>query len=74
MPNFKSSSGLYWLYGLVAIFLVGIYFSDDNHSAKEIGYNEIKYLVETNSVSKITVITNDKYAEATVKEGKMRNA
>lgn len=74
MPNFKSSSGLYWLYGLVAIFLVGIYFSDDNHSAKEIGYNEIKYLVETNSVSKITVITNDKYAEATVKEGKMCNA
>lgn len=74
MPNFKSSSGLYWLYGLVAIFLVGIYFSDDNHSAKEIGYNEIKYLVETNSVSKITVITNDKYAEATVREGKMRNA
>lgn len=74
MPNFKSSSGLYWLYGLVAIFLVGIYFSDDNHSAKEIGYNEIKYLVETNSVSKITVITNDKYAEATVKEGKMHNA
>ena len=74
MPNFKSSSSLYWLYGLVAIFLVGIYFSDDNHSAKEIGYNEIKYLVETNSVSKITVITNDKYAEATVKEGKMRNA
>ncbi len=74
MPNFKSSSGLYWLYGLVAIFLVGIYFSDDNHSAKEIGYNEIKYLVETNSVSKITVITNEKYAEATVKEGKMRNA
>lgn len=74
MPNFKSSSGLYWLYGLVAIFLVGIYFSDDNHSTKEIGYNEIKYLVETNSVSKITVITNDKYAEATVKEGKMRNA
>jgi cell division protease FtsH len=74
MPNFKSSSGLYWLYGLVAIFLVGIYFSDDNHSAKEVGYNEIKYLVETNSVSKITVITNDKYAEATVKEGKMRNA
>lgn len=74
MPNFKSSSGLYWLYGLFAILLVGIYFSDDNHSAKEIGYNEIKYLVETNSVSKITVITNDKYAEATVKEGKMRNA
>ena len=74
MPNFKSSSSLYWLYGLVAIFLVGIYFSDDNHSAKEIGYNEIKYLVETNSVSKITVITNDKYAEATVKEGKMHNA
>ena len=74
MPNFKSSSSLYWLYGLVAIFLVGIYFSDDNHSTKEIGYNEIKYLVETNSVSKITVITNDKYAEATVREGKMRNA
>lgn len=74
MPNFKSSSSLYWLYGLAFVFLVGIYFSGDNQSTKEIGYNEIKYLVETNSVSKITVITNDKYAEATVKEGKMSNA
>lgn len=74
MPNFKSSSSLYWLYGLVAVLLVGIYFSDDNHITKEIGYNEIKYLVETNSVSKINVVTNEKYAEATVKEGKMRNA
>lgn len=74
MPNFKSSSSLYWLYGLVLVFLVGVYFSDDNHSTKEIGYNEIKYLVETNSVSKISVVTNEKYAEATVKEGKMRNA
>lgn len=74
MPNFKSSSSLYWLYGLVAVLLVGIYFSDDNHTTKEIGYNEIKYLVETNSVSKINVVTNDKYAEATVKEGKMSNA
>ena len=74
MPNFKSSSSLYWLYGLIAVLLVGIYFSDDNHITKEIGYNEIKYLVETNSVSKINVVTNEKYAEATVKEGKMRNA
>ncbi len=74
MPNFKTSSSLYWLYGLIAVFLVGIYFSDDNHITKEIGYNEIKYLVETNSISKINVITNEKYAEATIKEGKMRNA
>ncbi len=74
IPNFKSTSGLYWLYGLLAVFLVGIYFSDDNHATKELDYNEIKYLVETNSVSKITVITNEKYAEATIKEGKMANA
>lgn len=74
MPNFKTSSSLYWLYGLVAVFLLGIYFSDDNHTTKEIGYNEIKYLVETNSVSKISVVTNEKYADATIKEGKMRNA
>lgn len=72
MPNFKSSS-LYWIYGLVLVFLVGVYFSDDNVSTKEIGYNEIKYLIETNSVSKISVVTNEKYAEATIKDEMINN-
>ena len=57
---------LYWLYGIIALFLLGLSFWGNDSQLKEISYNEVGNLVKNKDIQKINVITNKKIAEITI--------
>ena len=57
---------LYWIYGIIALFLIGLSFMGDAPKGKEISYNEIGELVKNRDIQKINVITNKNEAEITI--------
>ncbi|MBQ9100775.1 MAG: ATP-dependent zinc metalloprotease FtsH [Paludibacteraceae bacterium] len=57
---------LYWVYGIIALFLIGLSFMGESPRGKEISYNEIGDLVKSKAIQKINVITNKNEAEITI--------
>jgi len=57
---------LYWVYGIIALFLIGLLFMGESPRGKEISYNEIGDLVKSKAIQKINVITNKNEAEITI--------
>lgn len=56
----------YWMYAIIIIFLVGIYYIDDNSICDEVRYDEFKTFVEHNGIKSIVVYRNKDLAEAVI--------
>lgn len=55
---------LFWMYGLIILFIFGVYYLDDNVVTKEVSYSEFeKYVSEDHGITKIIVFTDKKEAE-----------
>ncbi|MCC8154543.1 MAG: ATP-dependent zinc metalloprotease FtsH [Tannerellaceae bacterium] len=75
-PQKEGKSGMfrfnfYWIYGLIAMILVGMYFFNDNSVTKEIGWTEFQKLAEENVFDKMVVYNKKNMLEATVKNDKV---
>ncbi len=67
----KFKVNLYWIYGLIALFLIGLNFINTAPSSKEVGWNDIKGLIEKNAIEDITVVTNKNTATIKIKKDKL---
>ena len=70
MPR-KIKINLYWVYGLIAVFLIGLNFINTTPPSKEIGWNEIRGLIEKNAIEDVTVVTNKNTAIIKIKKDKL---
>lgn len=62
-PGFRLN--MYWMYAIVAVFLIGILYLDDESLAREnISSTKFTQLVESGGVTKIVVFTNTGEAQA----------
>lgn len=66
-PNNKrksSGSSLLWMFALVFLFIIGVYYIDDNTITKDVSYSEFEnYVEKDHGISKIIVYTDKKEAE-----------
>ena len=69
MPKMKFN--IYWLYGLLFVFLVFINFYNSKPSAKDIPWTDIKMLVKNNAIEDISVVTNKNMAKVKIKKDKV---
>lgn len=67
----KFKLNLYWVYGLIAVFLIGLNFINTAPPTKEVGWNDIKGLIEKDAIEDITVITNKNAAKIKIKKEKV---
>ena len=72
--SFNFSKGLYILYALIAVVLIGLQFVDSTPESKEIGWNDLPKLVKQNAIDEIVVITNKKTATLKIKADKVGKA
>jgi len=62
---------LYWIYALIGIVLVGMTFFAQTGGNKEVSFSDFEGFVRNNYVDKITVVSNQNYAQATIKKGRL---
>jgi cell division protease FtsH len=60
---------LYWLYALIGLILVGMTFFAQSSNSKEVSFSDFEGFVRNNYIEKITVVSNQSYAQATIKKG-----
>ncbi len=58
----------FWMYVLIIVFLVGIYYFDDNSLTREVSFQQFDSYVTNTNVKSITVYTNKNKAEAVVND------
>jgi len=55
---------LWWMYAIVLLFLIGIYYLDDNSVTRTVSYSDFeKYVVKDHGIRKIIVFTDKRTAE-----------
>jgi len=69
MPG-KFKINLYWIYGAIAVFLIGLNFINTAPPYKEIERNELKRLIEKDAIESI-VVTNKNFATIKIKKDKL---
>ena len=67
----KMKINIYWIYGLIAAFIIGWNLVKMAPPAKEIGWNEIGELIEKNAIEEITVFTNKNTANVKIKNDRL---
>ena len=55
---------MYWMYVFVGLFIIGMWFLDDNSITKEVSYSDFEKQVLDGGVERIVVFTNKNQAEA----------
>ncbi|MDD2961099.1 MAG: ATP-dependent zinc metalloprotease FtsH [Muribaculaceae bacterium] len=60
-PKFKFN--LLWMYAILAVFLVGLYYMQNDTISKEVNWTEFEGYVKKGGVNKIVVISNKDIAE-----------
>lgn len=66
-PNLpKMKFNWYWLYGIIAVVLIVLHFTDDQVALKEVEYGTFKKYVEKGYVDKVTIIKNEGIAEVSL--------
>ncbi|MCM1504379.1 MAG: ATP-dependent zinc metalloprotease FtsH [Muribaculum sp.] len=55
---------IYWMYAIIGVFIVGLWFLDDNSITKEVSYSDFEKQVLDGGVERIVVFTNKNQAEA----------
>ena len=58
-PGFKN--GLYWIYLLIAVSLIGLYYMNDESASKEISWTKFCEIAEEGGVKEVTVYSNKDY-------------
>ena len=58
------SFSMYWMYALIILFLLSMLYLDDDGVTREIPFSQFEQIVEDKGVTKITVYTDKKEAEA----------
>lgn len=61
-PGFKN--GLYWIYLLIAVSLIGLYYMNDESASKEISWTKFCEIAEEGGVKEVTVYSNKDYLNA----------
>ena len=61
----KMSFSIYWMYGIIAIVLFGIYYAQDNSVGKEVGWSELESYALQGGVKNIVVDAKTVKAELT---------
>ena len=55
---------LWWMYAIVLLFLLGIYYLDDNSVTRTVSYSDFEsYVVKDHGIRKIVVYTDKRMAE-----------
>jgi ATP-dependent metalloprotease FtsH len=67
MPPMKPKFNLYWIYGLIAIFLVAISYWGGQTTANEMSWGKFGSTLNDDAIQKIVVITNQNEAEVYLK-------
>ncbi len=64
--NLKPKFSFYWIYGLLLVLIVGMQFMSWNTSTKEVGWGEVKRMLQAEHVSKV-VLVNKEFVEIYIK-------
>jgi len=67
-PSNKQSYA-YWMYAILTIGLIGMIFFSQSNPTKEVAFSDFESYVKNNGVEKITVVSNQNYITATIKQG-----
>ena len=62
----KFNFSMYWMYFFIGIFLVGMFYLDNNSQSKEVDYSELRSILAEGGVESITI--TDKVATAQLTE------
>lgn len=73
-PKKKMKFNVYWIYGLLALFLVAINVLNAGAPQKEVTWTEFHSLVEKDAVAEITVVTNKNVANVKIREDRLGEA
>jgi len=69
LPN-KPKFNFYWIYGILAVVLIGLQFINIGNGAKETNWGEVKLMLEEGDISKI-VLVNKEFAEIFIKKDRL---
>ncbi len=69
----KPKFSFYWIYAILAIFIIGMQMMSWNDSVKEIGWGEVKRMLQSGHVSKV-ILVNKEYAEIYIKPDTLKKA
>lgn len=71
MPKMpKMRFNFYWIYGLLGVILFGLYLNNMGATTKEIGWGELKVMLENQEIEKIYLV-NKEQAEVYIKKEKL---
>lgn len=62
-PKRKFAPGIFWLYSLIFLFIVGLYFSQDNSVTKSVDWSEFEKAAVNGDIESIIVFGENKEAE-----------
>lgn len=68
--NGKPKFSFYWIYGVIAVLIIGLQFMNWNTPAKSIGWGEVKDLVSNQDIERL-VLVNKEFAEIYIKKEKL---
>ncbi|MFA6923634.1 MAG: ATP-dependent zinc metalloprotease FtsH [Bacteroidales bacterium] len=63
---------IYWIYGLIAVFFLGIQYFNFSSDTKEITWQKFELIVAKRSIEKIVVVNKD-YAEIYIKKASLKD-
>ncbi|MGE5317751.1 MAG: ATP-dependent zinc metalloprotease FtsH [Chloroflexota bacterium] len=67
----KPKFSFYWIYAALAVIIIGMQLMSLNTTTKEIGWGEVKRLLQTRQVSKV-ILVNKEYAEIYIKPDSLK--
>ena len=65
-PKKTIKFSFYWMYAIILIFLIGMYYLDNNSMTKEVSFNEFEQYVQNGGVKKIIIYENKGIATGAV--------
>jgi cell division protease FtsH len=68
--NPKGKFNFYWIYAVIALVLFGTYLLNSGGGTKEVGWSELKQMLQNGEVEKIVLVNKEK-AEITIKQDRI---
>lgn len=69
--SLKPKFSFYWIYALLAILIIGMQFMSWNSTTKEVGWGEVKRMLQSKHVSKV-ILVNKEFAEIYIKPDSLK--
>ncbi len=66
----KGKFNFYWIYGILAVFLIGLNFMGSTDTSKETSWGELKQMLEKGDIEKL-ILVNKEIAEIYIKKDKL---